>query len=395
MRIAICTNFVSPYRRPVFGAMAATPGVEVGVFTSTGMEADRDWSTVDGRSEPFRIIRSLSITRRRTTRSSGGGGFIQQLERHYPVGMPWDIARFRPDVIISGELGPRTMMAWATGKVMGVPVVPWTYHPEAQADVAARGTVIRRAILRSCPAVIGMGTQARHVLRSMGCDDAKIFDALNAADTSGIDARVNTFAHAESVSRIRRSLQGKRIALVCGRLVPMKGIDELLSAWSRVNEATRREWELVFVGDGSLSDRVDAMKQHGVTGVGHVDPALIPDWYAAADLHIFASLGDPWGLVVNEAMRCGTPTLCSRWAGCANDLVIHDRNGIVFDPSKTVDQVAADLQAALSRTDLDAMGQTAILDVAHLTPEAMARSMLNAAECAVWGWTPGQKEVTA
>ncbi|MEM1186127.1 MAG: glycosyltransferase family 4 protein [Planctomycetota bacterium] len=380
MRVAICTNFVSPYRRPVFQEIARHPGVELSVFTSTGVEGDRGWAAINGDGEAFNVVRCSSVTRRRAVNSIGGGGFTQQVERHYPVGLPIELARFGPDVIISGELGPRTILAWMTGRAMGKPVIPWTYHPEAQADVAGRGVIFRRRFLKACPAVIGMGSQARRVLRSMGCDDNKIFDAPNAADMSTIDARMSSPEHRSAVAAIRARFPGKRIALVAGRLVPMKGIEQLLSAWQGLDEQTRDAWELVFVGHGPLANAVDQAKAFGVSGVGHVDPSELPDWYVASAIHVFASLGDPWGLVVNEAMRCGVPTLCSKLAGCADDLVRDEHNGLVFNPAAPTAEVTSDLRRALNHDSLSRLGSNASEDVSGLTPAFMARSMLKAVE---------------
>jgi glycosyltransferase involved in cell wall biosynthesis len=66
-------------------------------------------------------------------------------------------------------------------------------------------------------------------------------------------------------------------------------------------------------------------------------PAVRPDAlaavYAASDLLVFPSLADPWGLVVNEAMACGLPVLCSQLAGCADDLIAPGETGWLCDPT--------------------------------------------------------------
>ena len=51
--------------------------------------------------------------------------------------------------------------------------------------------------------------------------------------------------------------------------------------------------------------------------------------YRSADVLIFPTLEDVWGLVANEAMLCGLPVLCSKHAGCAIELFPTES---IFDP---------------------------------------------------------------
>jgi glycosyltransferase involved in cell wall biosynthesis len=56
---------------------------------------------------------------------------------------------------------------------------------------------------------------------------------------------------------------------------------------------------------------------------------VLNEIYRAADVFVFPTLEDVWGLVVNEAMWTGTPVLCSQYAGCAPELLPESN---IFDP---------------------------------------------------------------
>lgn len=383
MRIAICTNFVSPYRRPVFREIAAQTGAEVRVFVSTEMESYRGWAITSHEGEPFTVERVPGFSRSWTKRSSGAAAFEQRLERHYPIGLARVLSGFSPDVVISGELGPRTIAATLYGSITGTPVIPWAYPSRAQAIRSRAAALIQRALIGSAPCVIGMGSQARSVLMDLGATGDQIVEAPNAADTATIESRLTSPAHVEAVSAIRREHAGRRIAVVVGRLVPMKGIEELVDAWNAIEPSIREAWRLVFVGDGPLRPLIEQRSDESVRVVGHVEPTEIPDWFAAADLHVFASLGDPWGLVVNEAMQCGTPTLCSTLAGCCDDLVKHGVNGLVFTPGTGTVETVLSLREALVRTDLGRLGSTARNDIESITPATMAGGMTQAVNLAI------------
>jgi glycosyltransferase involved in cell wall biosynthesis len=54
--------------------------------------------------------------------------------------------------------------------------------------------------------------------------------------------------------------------------------------------------------------------------------------FQAADVFVYPSRYDPFGLVVSEAMACGLPVVVSRTIGVA-EWVEHGRNGLLCDPA--------------------------------------------------------------
>ena len=99
-----------------------------------------------------------------------------------------------------------------------------------------------------------------------------------------------------------------------GRLVPQKGIDDLLSAVARLDFSFR----LLVAGDGPLRERVESAD----IGRGWLDlrpglrSAQMPDVYAKMDLLVLPSRTTPtwaeqFGKVLCEALLCGVPVLGS------------------------------------------------------------------------------------
>jgi glycosyltransferase involved in cell wall biosynthesis len=60
---------------------------------------------------------------------------------------------------------------------------------------------------------------------------------------------------------------------------------------------------------------------------GFVNQSEMPRLLAAADVFLFPSTIDQWGLIVNEAMAVGLPVIVGADSGCAPDLVDNGING--------------------------------------------------------------------
>ncbi len=386
MRVALLTNIPSPYRVPLFRALAATPGWELRVLLSALGEFDRSWNAdlETGGGLDARVVRGFSFRRRQRTR--GPGAAVHEVTVHVPWGAPLALERFRPDVVVSAELGARTLLALLWCRLRGVPLVVWSYHSAVSATAAGPARrALWRALLARADAVVGMGAQARAVLRSLGVEGARIFDAPNAHDAGGL-ARALAGLSAGDAAGLRRAHRlRERVALVPGRLVPSKGVEPLLAAWRELPAALRRDWTLLFVGDGPLAPAVERAALAGEAGeiarVPAVQPAELAAFYAACRLVLFPSLGDPWGLVVNEAFAAARPVLCSRLAGCADDLVRPGKNGWLVDPTDPA-ELAKTLADALSSPRHAEMGAAAAATIAGYTPDSMAAGLRRAIQSA-------------
>lgn len=98
--------------------------------------------------------------------------------------------------------------------------------------------------------------------------------------------------------------------LFVGRLVPEKGVNELLAAAQRWSEKIG----LVIIGTGTLENKVErlAKKMVNLTYLGKVSQEKLPLFYSAADLTVVPSVHEEgFGRVILESLACGTPVLAS------------------------------------------------------------------------------------
>ena len=123
------------------------------------------------------------------------------------------------------------------------------------------------------------------------------------------------------------------VLLFCGRLVEFKRVHDLLDAIGS-DELAAMDLCLLLAGDGPL--RESLQKRVTETGLkvrflGFRNQSQLPQIYTAADLVVLPSSGEEtWGLVVNEALACGTPVVVSDKAGSSADMVVANETGMIY-----------------------------------------------------------------
>lgn len=109
----------------------------------------------------------------------------------------------------------------------------------------------------------------------------------------------------------------QRYLLYLGTLEPRKNLVGLVEAYARLRAQHADTPPLVLAGAKGwyyqpLFERINSlgMQQH-ITFAGYVARAEQPLWYAGAELFVYPSLYEGFGLPVAEALACGTPTITS------------------------------------------------------------------------------------
>ena len=139
-----------------------------------------------------------------------------------------------------------------------------------------------------------------------------------------------------------------------GQISLRKGIPTLLQAWEK---AALRSAELKLVGSWHLSQGKRASLPRGVTHISAVSSEALRDHYRRADVFVFPSFFEGFGLVLLEAMACGLPTIAS--TATAGTDVLTEASGTLLHPGD-LDQLTDALRwFDKNRSVIPAMGRTA------------------------------------
>ena len=104
-RVALLTNFLGIFRVPLLESLAQNVW-QLRVFLSVPMEGNRDWPVFWGRLD---VVVHRSITIERNFRNAHG--YTDQTFTHIPYDTISLLWIYRPDVVVTSELGVRSLIA--------------------------------------------------------------------------------------------------------------------------------------------------------------------------------------------------------------------------------------------------------------------------------------------
>jgi glycosyltransferase involved in cell wall biosynthesis len=125
------------------------------------------------------------------------------------------------------------------------------------------------------------------------------------------------------------------IFLYVGQIIPRKGLKNLLEACLNLKQQGYQDYSLMIVGDGEQRGELEAfVRETGleeqVTWVGKIPYRFLGAYFQFADVFVFPTYEDIWGMVLTEAMAFGKPVICSQGAGSA-EMIAEGENGFIFN----------------------------------------------------------------
>lgn len=144
------------------------------------------------------------------------------------------------------------------------------------------------------------------IVEWLQCDKEKVVTTYN-----GIDKNMTKILDHEKLIKVREKYKlPSRYILYIGNLKPHKNVKTLVKAMSYVNNDVK----LVINGkeNEELSEIINKNKLNDkVNFIGYVDDKDLSSLYSMAEIFIYPSIYEGFGLPVLEAMSCGCPTITS------------------------------------------------------------------------------------
>ena len=148
---------------------------------------------------------------------------------------------------------------------------------------------------------------------------------------NGINSTAYSGIEKDYEFRRQYAADNEKIILFMGRLVYEKGIQHLISAMPKILE-NYHDAKLIIAGKGGMTDELKAQVEAMGLGqkvyfTGYLNSKQVQKMYKCADISVFPSTYEPFGIVALEAMLAGVPVVVSDVGGL-NEIVSHGVNGM-------------------------------------------------------------------
>jgi glycosyltransferase involved in cell wall biosynthesis len=351
-------NIPSPYMVDRFNAVADRDAFGFEAWFNDRIEGDRSWEVNEA---TWRFNHRYLPTTHLFGRT-----------QHWPLPL---LGR-RPDVMFSLYSEPAFISGWAIAKLRGVKTgfrVLKTFdrwvprHPVKEA--------LKRFLFPRVDAIETPGREGKAFAMRYGVDADRVFFATHTVDIAYLGVAVSEARLQREALRRELGLEGTTFLYV-GRLWWGKGVNYLLDAFERVQRESAEPVSLLLVGDG----REETLLKHscaerGIRNVvfaGFKQKPELPRYYALADVFVFPTLGDPYGLAVDEAMACSLPVISTTAAGEIRDRIDEGSNGYIVPPEDSAALAERMLFLALNPAMRGCMGRVSAEKIQGHTPDKWA-----------------------
>jgi glycosyltransferase involved in cell wall biosynthesis len=277
---------------------------------------------------------------RRLLRTTGGAistrGFAEQVEA------------FAPTIILSGGFSPAISgRAARYAARRDVPFGIWSGEISSRPTARSRArSLLRRRILSSASFAVAYGSRSAGYLRTMRHDLPLVIGR-------------NTAPFPTSLA-VQRDNERPRL-LVVSRAVRGKGLEVLIQALRSVPY----ELELTIIGDGPESNalRELATGDRRISFAGALPSSEVLEAYRNADIFLFPSQVDVFGLVLVEAMAAGLACIVSNAPGAVGDLCVDGQNAEIVTKHDPIEWAAAIARAIEDPERSASLGRAAAVTV--------------------------------
>lgn len=307
-KIAIVTNEPPPYRIPVFNRVAAAPGVQLQVIFCARREPNRHWDLPKFEFD-HRFLRERITTVK--------GRYI-----HNNPDVVLALKRFAPDVIVTDGLNPTQIYSFGYAFLKRIPHVPLTDGTDmSERDLSRVHKLVRRIVYSRSATFLSASDGGQRLFESYGASPDKCYRSYLCIDN-------------EAYRQVPEPAMKSYDFIFCGRMVPEKGPRFALDVAEKVASRLGRKASILFVGSGSEEARIReaaAARKNTVRAEFHgfAKQMELPALYKSAEVFLFPTSADVWGVVANEACAAGLPVIVSPHAGVAGELVLDGENGFV------------------------------------------------------------------
>ena len=357
MKILYLNNIPSPYRVDFFNELGRYCQLTVLFERASASDRDKRWKAEEFHNFTGIFLRGKNIG----TDASLCPGVIRYLKKDYDA------------IILGGYSSPTYMLAMEYMKLRKI-----RFFMNADGGFIKSDSWLLKKIkthyIGLASGWLSSGGETDKYLKYYGADANYIyqypFSSVSDEQLSHPDEEEKRYLKAQL------GIMESRVAIAVGQFIPRKGFDYLIQAAGKIP----KEYGVLLIGGhagteySELRERCSASNVHFLNFMKKEQLNL---YYRAADIFVFPTREDIWGLVLNEAMSYGLPSVASVKANASIELIEEDKNGYLVDPENVDIMAERILRLLQDDKKRDVMGVNALETARYYTIEKMALQHIN------------------
>jgi putative colanic acid biosynthesis glycosyltransferase len=209
-------------------------------------------------------------------------------------------------------------------------------YPDSERDRSRKSYLEKKEAFTSIPNlhIVTVSNWLKSVVEASFLGKADVRSIYNGIDTE-------RFSYQDSSIREQYQLQGKFIILSLASVWNKgKGLERFIA----LSKKLQKDEMIVLIG--VTPDQQKCLPKN-IIGLPRIsDQIVLTQWYSTADVYINFSIEETFGLVVAEAMACGTPAIVMNSTACPE--VVDSDTGFVVEPMD-IDEVQAAIETIKAR----------------------------------------------
>lgn len=360
MRLLFMTNVPSPYRVDFFNELGKLCDLTVYFEKNTSDERNDTWKEYS-----FNNFKGVFLKGRSTGVDSS---FCPEVKKR--------LKEETYDHIICSDFStPTGMMAISYMRKHHIP-----YFLEADGGTAKSGRgvkeKIKRYFIRGAAGYFSTSTSCDKYFSTYGADKDKIyrypFTSLYKSDI------LDKPPTKEKKKRLREELNLKeeKILISVGRFSYLNGYGKGYDTLLKICERLPNNIGVYIIGDEPTEAFIRWKNEKHLNQLHYLPfkrKEELFKYYQAADLSVFLSRGEAWGLVINESMANGLPVIATEACVAGLELIEHGKNGFIV-PVDAVEKTKEIIMDYLTdKSKYNEMSGAALKKIKTHTIEDMAR----------------------
>ena len=394
VRVAYLVSHPIQYQAPMLKRIAALPSIDLKVFFQSDISTRTFFDTGFGRKIEWDVP-LLDGYNYEFLRPALFGDVKITNWRPYNRGLLWRLWKGKYDILwVHGYYRPYNIAVIIAASFLGVKVLIRDEATSISKDRIRRRdrgkTLMMQLFVLLGARYLAIGSLNGAYYEALGVPKERIFLMPYCVDNIFFQERIrDAAARRETLRRELGIASGVPIILYASKFERRKRPDDLIAAHRLLAKRTPAATVpyLLMAGEGeirqALEDEVRKSGDDRILFLGFQNQKELPRLYDLCDVFVLPSVGEPWGLVVNEVMNASKAVIVTDQVGCAPDLIKNAQNGFII-PAQDPEALAEALYKVVCQNGIaEEMGRQSIKIINEWNFDRDTAGLLSAIEAAL------------